>query len=81
MTVYVDQMWRPEGMMPGCSYGGSCHLLTDGPPKELHRFAKRLRLRREWYQGGKEQDWKNHYEITASCSPAGRRDGRGGVGP
>ena len=36
-----------------------CHLITDGDDNELHGFALRLGLRREWYQG-------DHYDITLS---------------
>jgi hypothetical protein len=44
------------------------HMVTDGEPEELHTFAKRIGLKREWYQedSGKHQHDKRfpHYDIT-----------------
>ena len=42
--------------------GGSCHLMTDGPIEELHRFAAQLGLRREWFQDDRLHP---HYDLTA----------------
>lgn len=44
-----------------CFKGGSCHLTTDGPLDELHAFAARIGLRREWYQ---EHPLAPHYDLT-----------------
>lgn len=57
MAIYVDKLrdW-------GWTYGKSCHLLTDGPLEELHAFAARLGLRREWFQSARHP----HYDLTAS---------------
>lgn len=53
--VYLDRLrdW-------GWSKGPSCHLIAD-TVEELHRFAARLGLKREWFQthGGP------HYDLTA----------------
>ena len=38
------------------------HMITDGPIDELHIFANKLGLRREWFQF--EGTWKQHYDLT-----------------
>ncbi len=42
---------------------GSCHLTTDGPLEELHAFAKRLGLKRQWFQ---DHPLAPHYDLNAS---------------
>ncbi len=44
-----------------CFQGGSCHLTTDGDLDELHAFAKKIGLRREWFQEHKRMP---HYDLT-----------------
>jgi DNA topoisomerase IB len=39
----------------------SCHLIVAGKLEDLHVFAKRLGLRREWFQGN--ASWP-HYDLT-----------------
>jgi hypothetical protein len=39
----------------------SCHLSTDGDEEGLHAFAKRLGMRRSWYQ---EHLIMYHYDLT-----------------
>jgi hypothetical protein len=46
-----------------CFKAGSCHLTTDGMLEELHAFAHRLGMRRQWYQ---EHRIAPHYDLTAS---------------
>jgi hypothetical protein len=41
----------------------SCHLIAAGDLEELHAFAKKLGLRREWFQG--RASWP-HYDLTPS---------------
>jgi len=41
--------------------GGSCHLTTDGSIEELHAFAKRLGMRRSWFQ---EHPVTPHYDLV-----------------
>lgn len=56
MTIYVDQAihpWRGKKW---------CHLIADDLD-ELHNFAAKLGLKREWFQNHKIQP---HYDITAS---------------
>jgi hypothetical protein len=43
-----------------------CHLVTDGPVEELHRFAARMGLRRAWFQ---DKPGAPHYDLN----PRGRR--------
>lgn len=40
---------------------GACHLTTDGPLDELHAFAARIGLRREWFQN---HPLAPHYDLT-----------------
>lgn len=44
-----------------CFRSGSCHLTTDSHVDELHEFAARLGLRREWFQ---EHPIMPHYDLT-----------------
>ena len=44
-----------------CFKGGSCHLTTDGPLEELHVFAARIGMKREWFQ---EHRLTPHYDLT-----------------
>lgn len=44
MAVYVDNARNPYGRMK------MSHLLADSV-QELHRFAARIGLKREWFQG------------------------------
>ncbi len=69
MAIYVDDLvaW-PQPPKPGAErfFGNgklSCHLLTDGPMEELHRFAALLGMRRAWFQ--EELDPRlGHYDLT-----------------
>jgi len=38
-----------------------CHLLSDEGEEELHTFAKRIGLRRKWYQGQRDLP---HYDLS-----------------
>lgn len=60
MTIMVDDIliWPTKIR---CFKGGSCHLTTDGPIEELHVFAARLGLKREWFQ---EHRIVPHYDLT-----------------
>lgn len=56
MTVYVDNSrlaWRGKDW---------CHLVADSID-ELHTFAARLGLKREWFQ---ERTMYPHYDVTVS---------------
>ena len=53
MTILVDRaIWRWRGRR-------WAHLVSDASYDELHAFAARLGLRREWFQG-------DHYDIPAA---------------
>lgn len=58
MAVYVDQIQNWPTTIR-CFKGGSCHLIAD-TVDELHAFAKRLGLRRGWFQ---PSSWP-HYDLT-----------------
>jgi hypothetical protein len=57
MSVYVDKLrnW-------GWRLGPSCHLYAD-TNEELHAFAKKIGLKREWFQ---ESTSGPHYDLTVS---------------
>lgn len=40
---------------------GACHLTTDGPIEELHAFAVKIGMRREWFQ---DHPIAPHYDLT-----------------
>lgn len=40
-----------------------CHMVTDGPIDELHIFANRIGLKREWFQ---EKSSTPHYDLTTA---------------
>ncbi len=56
MSVYVDNI-APRGW----KLGPSCHLIGDSL-EELHAFAQRIGMRREWFQPKSSP----HYDLTAS---------------
>jgi len=47
----------------GIFRSGSCHLTTDGPLEELHAFARRIGMRREWFQ---DHPLAPHYDLIES---------------
>lgn len=59
MSVYVDNI-RPCLRSRRWPFNHSCHLLAD-TLTELHDFAKRLGLKREWFQS----QGTPHYDLTA----------------
>jgi hypothetical protein len=59
MTVYVDEV-RVWPTTIRCFKAGSCHLTADSLD-ELHSFARRVGLRRGWFQGGSIVP---HYDLT-----------------
>ena len=44
-----------------CFKAGSCHLTTDDDLDELHAFARRLGMRRTWFQN---HPIAPHYDLT-----------------
>jgi len=63
MTVWVDP---PRKCLAGPSWpwGEACHLLADDLD-ELHRFARGLGLKREWFQGPPAHRVA-HYDLAAA---------------
>lgn len=43
-------------------YTDGVHLITDGDPGELHRFARAIGLKRKWYQDNPRHP---HYDLTS----------------
>lgn len=60
MTVYVDSAFAAGDW--GRWTGGG-HLQAD-TPEELHEFAGRLGLRREWFQTRPGRPENDHYDLT-----------------
>lgn len=56
MAVYVDTL-----IDYGWKLGPSCHLTADSL-EELHEFAKRLGLKRSWFQISNQE--LAHYDLT-----------------
>ena len=56
MTVYVDDAYIPW------KRGVWCHLQADSLD-ELHEFAARIGMRREWFQPGSRPE-AAHYDVT-----------------
>lgn len=71
MTVYVDDARIPARLGRGRAALWS-HLTAD-TPQELHEFAERLGLRREWFQDKPRGLW--HYDVTATVREAALRLG------
>ena len=63
MTILVDSLCTfPRGMVqPAARRCGTrwCHMVSDTSEEELHVFAARIGLRREWYQ-------RYHYDLTSA---------------
>jgi hypothetical protein len=66
MTVYVDDSAIPADVTDaatGRRYRNRWSHLTADTKDELHAFAKRLGLRRVWFQDKPHGLW--HYDVTA----------------
>lgn len=68
--IYVDAIgqWRGAAKSERAREvfgGGSCHLVTDGSLDELHAFAFRIGLKREWFQEPPAASHP-HYDLTPS---------------
>lgn len=60
--IMVDQLIRWGHAKPPF-HRGSCHLTTNGDLEDLHRFAIKIGLRREWFQDHAKMP---HYDLTPS---------------
>ena len=66
MTVYVDEL--NTCIRSQCwPYSKACHLMAESEA-ELHEFARRLKLKREWFQG-------DHYDLTKNKRAVAIRKG------
>ena len=65
MTAYVDPSieYGELARSRGLRQTRWCHLTAD-TEAELHAFAARLGLRREWYQKRGDDDHRWHYDLT-----------------
>lgn len=57
--IYVDEVFVWSGRRPFDK--GSCHMWTDGDLDELHAFAAKIGLKRDWFQ---PSDIVHHYDLT-----------------
>jgi hypothetical protein len=56
MTIYVDDIQQyPSGQW--------CHMTTDGAIEELHAVAKRIGMKRTWFQ---DHPRHPHYDLRTS---------------
>ena len=39
-----------------------CHMTSDTSQEELHKFAQKIGLRRQWFQHGNKPTW--HYDLS-----------------
>jgi hypothetical protein len=62
MTVYVDRLASNGRWGPCGRFLRSCHLFADSLD-ELHAFAARIGMKREWFQGHSSL---GHYDLTAN---------------
>lgn len=60
MSVYVDELVVWYHAKHRCFKEGSCHLTADSE-EELHAFAKKIGLRREWFQA---RSTAPHYDLS-----------------
>lgn len=60
MTVFVDNAFA---LGEWGRWTGGGHLQAD-TPEELHEFARRIGLRREWFQAKPGRPENDHYDLT-----------------
>ena len=60
MTVYLDDWRQPAHLGPVDDRWS--HLVAD-TDEELHAFAERLGMRREWFQGRTARPHHAHYDV------------------
>lgn len=61
MSIYVDALF-PCIKNKNWRYNESCHLVGD-TEEELHSFAKKLGLKRQWFQ---QRHKLSHYDLNKS---------------
>lgn len=60
MTVYVDHL-RPVAKTSRWPYRWTAHMVADSV-EELHEFAAKIGMHREWFQAGSTP----HYDVTST---------------
>lgn len=73
MTVFVDRLTHYGGSAT-FRWAWSCHMYGDDL-EELHAFARRIGLKRAWFQGPPKHDRLPHYDLNASRRVAAVRAG------
>ncbi|MGW7617359.1 DUF4031 domain-containing protein [Streptomyces antimycoticus] len=65
MAIYVDEIrdYTLIAKARRLRHTHWCHLTAD-TEEELHAFAKRLGLRRSWFQKKSDRDYRWHYDVT-----------------
>lgn len=64
MTVYVDDGFCGGGPNAWGQWTGGGHMQAD-TEEELHKFAKKLGLKRSWFQPGSRPE-AAHYDLVKS---------------
>lgn len=60
--IYVDPLFKTPGNTRQWPFKQACHMATDhGNLEELHQFAEKLGLKRQWFQIGTAVP---HYDLT-----------------
>jgi hypothetical protein len=79
--IYVDPIETyplsfvaPAARPFGCDW---CHMVTDGDIEELHRFAARLGLKRDWFHNTTRYP---HYDLTPAMRDQAIQNGAQAVG-
>jgi hypothetical protein len=65
LTVYVDDAFCSDDPATWGRWTGGGHMQAD-TPDELHAFAARLGLRREWFQSRPDRPERDHYDLTGA---------------
>jgi hypothetical protein len=63
MAVYVDRLFDTRGWSPNWPFPFACHMMAD-TEEELHAMARRLNLKRAWFQPGPPAHSVAHYDLT-----------------
>ena len=59
--IMVDELRRWPHARHRCFRQGSSHLTTDGSIEELHAFAEKIGMHRDWFQ---EHPLASHYDLS-----------------
>lgn len=58
MSVYVDELFTVNGKQ-------WCHMATDSDISELHEMARKIGLKRSWFQNKRGRN-QPHYDLRPS---------------